>query len=53
MPVTTFEDDSDCYQKRGKRRDVPGTLTTPFMSTSNSLYTTQVHPIPVIRPQIA
>ena len=28
MPVTTFEDDSDCYQKRGKRRDVPGTLTT-------------------------
>jgi hypothetical protein len=44
--------------KRGKRRDVPGTLTTiraPFMSTSNSLWsnTTQVHPIPAIRPQIA
>jgi hypothetical protein len=44
--------------KRGKRRDVPSTLTTlrvPFMSTSNSLWrnTTQVHPIPVISPQIA
>ena len=44
--------------KRGKRRDVSGTLTTlrvPFMSTGNSLWrnTTQVHPIPFIRPHIA
>jgi hypothetical protein len=58
MHVTTFEDDSDCYQQRGKRRDAAGTLNTlraPFMSTSNSLWpnTTQVYPIPVIRPQIA
>ena len=57
--ITTFEDDSDCYQNAGNvARDVPGTLTTlcaPFVSTSNSLWpnTTQVYPIPVIKPQIA
>jgi hypothetical protein len=31
MHVATFDDDSDCYQKRGKRRDVPGTLKLIWM----------------------
>ena len=58
--IATFEDHSDCYQnaETSHVHDVPGTLTTlraPFVSTSNSLWpnTTQVHPIPVIRLQIA